>query len=126
MKISVPALAIGTAMVLASMDMVPSMHIGIIRSAHAVVGRPVTPVSYAGVARRTTRRAVAAPSAQTTTVVVSTPPATAVVAVGTVVYVLPSGCTGTTIGGTAYHHCGATYYRATYHGNDLVYVVAQP
>lgn len=27
--------------------------------AHAVVGRPLTPFSYAGVARRTTRRAVA-------------------------------------------------------------------
>ncbi len=27
--------------------------------AHAVIGRPLTPLSYAGVARRTTRRAVA-------------------------------------------------------------------
>jgi len=26
--------------------------------AHAIIGRPLTPVSYAGVARRTTRRAV--------------------------------------------------------------------
>jgi len=28
----------------------------LIPSAHAVVGRPLTPVSYAGVARRTARR----------------------------------------------------------------------
>ena len=28
----------------------------LINSAHAVVGRPLTPVSYAGVARRTSRR----------------------------------------------------------------------
>jgi len=28
-----------------------------VKEAHAVVGRPLTPVSYAGVARRTTRRA---------------------------------------------------------------------
>jgi hypothetical protein len=28
-------------------------------TAHAVIGRPLTPMSYAGVARRTTRRAVA-------------------------------------------------------------------
>jgi hypothetical protein len=28
-------------------------------TAHAVIGRPATPISYAGVARRTTRRAVA-------------------------------------------------------------------
>lgn len=32
---------------------------GWVSSAHAVIGRPLTPVSYAGVARRTTRRAVA-------------------------------------------------------------------
>ena len=31
----------------------------LIATANAVVGRPATPVSYAGVARRTTRRAVA-------------------------------------------------------------------
>jgi hypothetical protein len=31
-----------------------------VQEAHAVVGRPLTPVSYAGVARRTTRRSVAA------------------------------------------------------------------
>jgi len=33
-------------------------HSGLIATAEAVIGRPVTPVSYAGVARRTTRRAV--------------------------------------------------------------------
>jgi hypothetical protein len=34
-----------------------------VRQAEAVVGRPLTPVSYAGVARRTTRRTVAATTA---------------------------------------------------------------
>ena len=29
-----------------------------LRVAHAIIGRPLTPLSYAGVARRTTRRAV--------------------------------------------------------------------
>jgi hypothetical protein len=38
--------------------------------ANAVIGRPATPVSYAGVARRTTRRTVVA----TTAVVAATPP----------------------------------------------------
>ena len=33
---------------------------GLVSRANAVIGRPLTPVSYAGVARRTTRRAVAA------------------------------------------------------------------
>jgi hypothetical protein len=32
----------------------------LVTEAHAVIGRPLTPLSYAGVARRTTRRAVAA------------------------------------------------------------------
>jgi hypothetical protein len=32
---------------------------GFVTSAEAVIGRPLTPMSYAGVARRTTRRAVA-------------------------------------------------------------------
>jgi hypothetical protein len=31
--------------------------------AHAIIGRPLTPMSYAGVARRTTRRAVYAGAA---------------------------------------------------------------
>jgi hypothetical protein len=34
----------------------------IVSTANAVVGRPLTPMSYAGVARRTTRRAVTAPA----------------------------------------------------------------
>jgi hypothetical protein len=32
---------------------------GFVTRAEAIIGRPVTPMSYAGVARRTTRRAVA-------------------------------------------------------------------
>jgi hypothetical protein len=36
----------------------PGPHPGLIASAEAVVGAPATPVSYAGVARRTTARAV--------------------------------------------------------------------
>jgi hypothetical protein len=32
---------------------------GLFAEAHARIGRPLTPMSYAGVARRTTRRAVA-------------------------------------------------------------------
>jgi hypothetical protein len=32
----------------------------LVGQAHAIIGRPLTPMSYAGVARRTTRRTVAA------------------------------------------------------------------
>ena len=38
----------------------------LISQAHAIIGRPLTPLSYAGVARRTTRRAVAAGAAAAT------------------------------------------------------------
>jgi hypothetical protein len=53
--------------------------------AHAIVGRPASPVSVAGVARRTTRRAVvvtgtAAAAAAPTTVVVQQAPAPAAAA----------------------------------------------
>jgi hypothetical protein len=45
-------------------DAAPTNHGGsLVSSAEAVVGRPRTPVSYAGVARRTTRRAVVAGAA---------------------------------------------------------------
>lgn len=38
----------------------------LISQAHAIIGRPLTPLSYAGVARRTTRRAVAVGAAAAT------------------------------------------------------------
>ena len=48
-------------------------------TAHAIIGRPLTPLSYAGVARRTTRRAVAAG-------------AVVGAAAARPVYVAPAGC----------------------------------
>ncbi len=63
----------------------------IVPEAQAIIGRPLTPVSYAGVARRTTRRTVAVAAAATppppppppppaqTTVVVTQPAQTTVV-----------------------------------------------
>ena len=72
----------------------------LIRAAEARVGRPVTPVSYAGVARRTTRRRI----------------------VRTSVYVaaLPRGCTTVVIEGTTLHQCGSTYYQPS--GSQYVVV----
>ena len=37
---------------------IPGVH-SVVSTAEAIVGRPLTPVSYAGVARRTARRCVA-------------------------------------------------------------------
>jgi hypothetical protein len=75
--------------------------------AHAVIGRPLTPMSYAGVARRTTRRAayagaVAAPYAG-------------------VVTALPGGCARADAAGGVYYQCGAARYQPYYYGSTLVY-----
>ncbi len=58
----------------------------------AVVGRPLTPISYAGVARRTTRRTIYLTSVYRAT--------------------LPAGCSTVIIEGTTLHHCGQTYYQS--------------
>jgi hypothetical protein len=63
----------------------------VINDAHAIVGRPLTPVSVAGVARRTTRRMIYA-----TNVYVAT---------------LPPSCTTIVIEGTTLQQCGGTYYQ---------------
>jgi len=57
-RLSVAAAAGGAAL-LWSGDLSPNSQTSFVSSAEARVGRPLTPVSYAGVARRTTRRAVA-------------------------------------------------------------------
>jgi len=75
----------------------------LIATAEAVVGAPATPVSYAGVARRTTRRAIYA-----TSVYVAT---------------LPPACTVVVIEGTTLQQCGGTYYQPS--GNQYVIVNVQ-
>jgi hypothetical protein len=102
--------------------------ISFVSEAEAIVGRPATPVSYAGVARRTTYRAAetVAVASTATVVVASTPAPAATLAVGTAVAALPEGCVAATIGGVAYSKCGNVYYRAAYQGNNLVYIVSAP
>jgi hypothetical protein len=72
----------------------------IVDRAAAIIGRPATPVSYAGVARRTTRRMIYATSVYAAT--------------------LPVGCTTVIIEGTSLYQCGATYYQSS--GNQYVVV----
>ena len=62
------ALAGGIAMMLFGGDFPTGGTGSFLSEAQARVGRPLTPVSYAGVARRTTRRSVAAGAAIGTTV----------------------------------------------------------
>ncbi len=78
------------------------------KKAEAIIGRPATPGSVAGVHRRTRRRTVRR------------------IAVGTRVYALPTGCTKVITHGVTYYHCGADYYRPYYEGTTVVYVVENP
>jgi hypothetical protein len=62
-----------------------------VKEAQARIGRPLTPGSYAGVARRTTRRTI-----RRTSVYIAT---------------LPRGCTTVVIENVTLHQCGGTYYQ---------------
>jgi len=70
-----------------------------LRNAGAVIGRPLTPLSVAGVSRRTTRRMIRR----------------------TAIYVpvLPGGCSTVNINGTILSQCGGTYYQP-YNGQYVV------
>jgi hypothetical protein len=117
-----------------------------VKDAQAIIGLPFTPLSFAGVARRTTRRmwwatgaaaAAAAVPPPTTVVVTQAPPPTTVVVthapppspavsgapIGMVVDSLPAGCTQVVVGGDSYSDCGGSFYKAAFQGNNLVYVV---
>jgi restriction endonuclease Mrr len=48
------------------------IHLGLVRPAAAIIGMPFTPMSYAGVARRTTRRVVAVEATAATAAVATT------------------------------------------------------
>ena len=123
----------------------------LLREARAVVGAPATPMSVAGVARRTTARAAVASTSATAQQQAATAqqqqataqqqqataqqqaataqqqavaarPAGAPPA-GAVVNALPAGCKAETRNGVEYQNCGGVYYRAAFQGNSLVYVV---
>jgi hypothetical protein len=69
-------------------------------TAEAVVGRPLTPLSYAGVARRTTRRAIRR---------------------GAYVASIPPGCPYGTYYGYSLYYCGGTYYQRSGSGYVIIY-----
>ncbi len=50
------AIAIGVTGFLWSGNIAPNTKSGFVTEAQAIIGRPLTPLSYAGVARRTVRR----------------------------------------------------------------------
>jgi hypothetical protein len=79
------------------------LHGSLVPEAQAVVGRPLTPVSVAGVARRTTRRAIYRTSVYAAS--------------------LPKGCTTVVVNGTSLQQCGGTYYQPS--GSQYVVVNVQ-
>lgn len=81
----------------------PPGHGGVfIGEAQARIGRPLTPASVAGVARRTTRRTIRRSA----------------------IYVaaLPAACVRTSVSGSVLWQCGGTYYQ-TYGGRYVVVYV---
>lgn len=72
----------------------------IVSDAEARVGRPLTPVSVAGTARRTTRR---------------------VIRRGAYIAVIPAGCAYGTYYGYSLYYCGGTYYQKSSGGYVIVY-----
>ncbi len=75
----------------------------------ARIGRPLTPMSVAGVRRRTRRR---------------TRRRMMYMSVGMNVAGLPYGCGGMSMyGGVNMYHCGGIYYRPVHQGTTVVYVV---
>jgi hypothetical protein len=132
-----------------------SWRLGFVKNAAAIIGMPRTPLSYAGVARRSVYRgaAVATTAAVTSAAVTSAAAANAAAAnaaaasanaaaasaaaqpapapgaavpVGTIVPNLPSGCSSIVISGVNYFNCAGVYYRAGFQGNNVVYIVSAP
>jgi len=147
-KLSASTFVIGALVLLSAAEMAPGtgVKVGLISDANALIGRPLTPFSFAGVARRTAYRGAIYAGAAATTAAVATaavatapvyaqpyyapiappPPAGTSLPVGTVVSALPGGCVSAPVNNIEYYLCNGTYYRASFQGNNLVYVVATP
>ncbi|MEE8055920.1 MAG: DUF6515 family protein [Gammaproteobacteria bacterium] len=84
----------------------------LVKDAQAVVGRPASPGSVAGIHRRETRRTVRATSYY----------GGGAVTTGSSVYTLPPGCVAVIHNAATYYYCDGIYYQPYYQGNQLVYV----
>jgi len=103
-------------------------------SAEAVVGRPGTPRSVAGVGRRSARRTVHRRAVVRRPVRVAPVGAIAVgaavtataFAIGTTVASQPSGCHQEMISGIQYLSCDGTWFQPQVQSGEVVYVVVAP
>jgi len=103
MKIIFRTLIIGCSMLIAGSAADVFFNSSILtKETEARIGRPLTPLSYAGVARRTSRRVIRR----------------------SVIYVpaLPPSCTTVIIEGTMLQQCGGSYYKPYNNQYVVVYV----
>lgn len=102
-------------------ELFPASNIQIVSSAEARIGRPLTPVSYAGVARRTTRRAVVyGGAAVATTAAAESMAITQPVPMpASVVAAPPPNCPAE----GAVFVCGGYAYKPVMQGSTVVYLV---
>lgn len=104
MKLFARLAAVSLSLALAAGDLqIAGQQIGLglfVSKAEARVGRPATPASAAGVARRTTRR---------------------VIRRGAYIASIPAGCAYGTYYGYSLYYCGGTYYQRSGSGYVIVY-----
>ena len=93
---------------------------GVAGDAFAVIGRPLTPMSYAGVARRTARRTTYAYAA-TRPYAYGAYPAAVAAPTSTYVTSVPSTCTTVIRDGVSYRDCGGTQYKPYFDSGTVVY-----
>ena len=97
------SVAMGLGLIAAALVVDGWLPIGlIVGEAQAVIGRPMTPGSVAGVARRTTRRTIRRSAIYAST--------------------LPAACSTVVIDGTSLYSCGGTYYQSSGSQYVVVYV----
>ncbi|HJW47465.1 MAG TPA: hypothetical protein VJ484_13400 [Lysobacter sp.] len=114
------------------------LNLGFLNEAAAIVGvapggsvvRRRAIAGTAAVASTTANANAAAAANATAAAAAATPPPPASPAgpppVGTMVTMLPPGCTPTTLNGVDYQRCGSTYYAVALQGSNVVFVVSQP
>src|SRR6266576_2273115 len=131
------------------------IRLSFVRDAEAIIGMPRTPLSVAGVARRSMYREAAvvttvavtsaaaanaaaanmaaanaaaahAAAANAEAAAAAAQRAAAALPIGAMVPSLPPGCSSTVINGVNFFNCGGIFYRAGFQGNNVVYIVSVP
>ena len=129
------------------------VRLGFVGNAQAIIGMPWTPLSFAGVARRSMYRAAVynaaaanyayanaaqaqaaaanaaaaqAAAANAAAAAAAAQKAAAALPIGSTVPYLPPNCSSTVISGTNYFNCSGVYYKPGFEGNHIIYIVSQP